>query len=78
MLGVLPLGVRIVNEAALQFRELLDLEARHDDVLRRLEDLDKRVAKVLARCETSEIRNGSLIPQDDGAAPLATQLAAPQ
>jgi hypothetical protein len=27
---------------------LLDLEARHDDLLRRLEELDKRVEKVLA------------------------------
>ena len=30
---------------------LLDLEARHDDLLVRLEELDKRVARVLADCQ---------------------------
>jgi hypothetical protein len=30
--------------------ELLDLEARHDDLLDRLQELDKQVAKVLADC----------------------------
>jgi hypothetical protein len=30
------------------FQTLLDLDARHDDLLQRLEDLDKRVARVLA------------------------------
>lgn len=29
---------------------LLDLEARHDDLLSRLEELDQRVAKTLAEC----------------------------
>ena len=30
--------------------QLLDLEARHDDLLVRLQELDKQVAKVLADC----------------------------
>lgn len=29
---------------------LLDLEARHDDLIERLEDLDERTSKVLAEC----------------------------
>ena len=33
-----------------QLEELLELEARHDDVLRRLDELDKRVERVLAEC----------------------------
>jgi hypothetical protein len=33
-----------------QADEILDLEARHDDLLRRLADLDKRVERVLAEC----------------------------
>ena len=30
--------------------EILDLEARHDDLLTRLAELDKRVERVLAEC----------------------------
>lgn len=33
-----------------QLETLLDLEARHDDLLRRLDALDKRVERVLADC----------------------------
>jgi len=29
---------------------LLELEARHDDLIQRLEDLDERTSKVLADC----------------------------
>lgn len=29
---------------------ILDLEARHDDLIQRLDDLDQRTAKVLADC----------------------------
>ncbi len=32
-----------------QLEALLELEARHDDLLERLDALDKRVAKVLAQ-----------------------------
>ena len=35
-----------------QLTLLLDLEARHDDLLLRLDDLDKRVSKTLAECLT--------------------------
>jgi hypothetical protein len=31
----------------------MDLETRHDDLLSRLDELDKRVAKTLAECMTS-------------------------
>jgi hypothetical protein len=30
---------------------LMDLEARHEELLRRLDDLDKRVEKTLAECQ---------------------------
>lgn len=33
-----------------QLEALLELEARHDDVLRRLDELDKRVERVVAEC----------------------------
>lgn len=33
-----------------QFALIQDLERRHDDLLVRLEDLDKRVEKTLAEC----------------------------
>jgi hypothetical protein len=36
-----------------QLELLLDLETRHDDLLSRLEELDKRVAKTLAECMAS-------------------------
>jgi len=36
-----------------QLELLLDLETRHDDLLSRLEELDKRVAKTLAECMVS-------------------------
>ncbi len=29
---------------------ILDLEARHDDLIQRLDDLDQRTAKVLSDC----------------------------
>lgn len=34
-----------------QLDALLDLEARHDDLLDRLEELDKRVERVLSECQ---------------------------
>jgi len=30
---------------------LLDLDSRHDDLLKRLDELDHRVAKILAECQ---------------------------
>jgi len=38
----------VKNPAACQLDHLLALETRHDDLLDRLEDLDKRVSRVLA------------------------------
>lgn len=37
-----------MDESARQLQTLLDLDARHDDLLDRLDDLDMRVAKVLS------------------------------
>ena len=34
---------------------LMDLEARHDEVLLRLDELDKRVEKTLAECQVYRI-----------------------
>jgi len=37
-----------MDDTARQLRTLLDLDARHDELLRQLEVLDERVEKVLA------------------------------
>jgi tetrahydromethanopterin S-methyltransferase subunit G len=37
-------------DAAAQLETLLDLEARHEDLLQRLDELDRRVEKVLGEC----------------------------
>ncbi len=37
-----------MSDPAAPFDPLLDLDARHDQLLRQLEDLDRRVQKVLA------------------------------
>jgi hypothetical protein len=34
-----------------QLELLLDIEARHEDLLRQLDELDKRVEKTLAECQ---------------------------
>jgi len=39
-----------------QLEALLDLEARHDDLLERLDALDKRVERVLADCLPEKAR----------------------
>lgn len=41
-----------MDAAAEQLALLLDLDARHDDLLRRLEELDQRVADTLAEYQT--------------------------
>jgi tetrahydromethanopterin S-methyltransferase subunit G len=38
---------------------LLDLEARHDDLLDRLDELDKRVEQVLAQCGAAGHRDAN-------------------
>jgi hypothetical protein len=35
---------------------LMDLESRHEDLLARLEELNKRVEKTLAECQVYRIR----------------------
>lgn len=37
-------------DAAAQLQALLDLEARHDELLDRLDELDRRVENVLSEC----------------------------
>lgn len=40
-----------MDVASGQLDRLLELEARHDDLLERLEELDHRVRRVLAKCQ---------------------------
>jgi hypothetical protein len=40
-----------MDTPATQFDLLMDLESRHDDLLRRLDELDKRVERTLAECQ---------------------------
>jgi hypothetical protein len=40
-------------------KALLDLEARHDELLDRLDELDKQVEKVLAQCGAAGHRDRS-------------------
>jgi hypothetical protein len=47
-----------MDESARQLQSLLDLDARHDDLLERLDALDKRVADVLSKYTLGRI------PQD--------------
>ena len=42
-----------MDAAVEQLQTLLDLEARHDELLDRLAELDQRVAGVLSRCQAS-------------------------
>ena len=39
-----------MDAAANHLESLLDLEARHEELLERLDDLNQRVEKVLAEC----------------------------
>jgi hypothetical protein len=41
---------------------ITDLDARHEELLRRLDELDKRVEKTLAECQVYRI-----LPPDDAA-----------
>ncbi len=56
-------------ETANPFQALLDLDARHDDLLQRLEDLDKRVARVLAEYQPRAEQPAASVPES---APLTT------
>jgi hypothetical protein len=40
-----------MDQNTAQFDLLIDLEARHEDLLVRLDELDKRVEKTLAECQ---------------------------
>ncbi len=41
-----------MDAAVEQLQMLLELKARHDELLERLDDLDRRVAGVLAACQS--------------------------
>jgi hypothetical protein len=41
-----------------QLELLMDIEARHEDLLQRLAELDKRVEKTLAECQVYRTRPG--------------------
>jgi hypothetical protein len=42
-----------MEESVPSLETLLELEARHDDLLVRLEELDRRVVQVLAECQVT-------------------------
>jgi hypothetical protein len=42
---------------------LIDLEARHEDLLLRLDELDKRVEKTLAECQRYRVVPGESPPK---------------
>lgn len=45
-----------MDTQAPQLNLLMDLEARHEELLLRIEELDKRVEKTLAECQAYRIR----------------------
>ncbi|MCE5301483.1 MAG: hypothetical protein LLF97_00050 [Planctomycetaceae bacterium] len=54
---------------------LLDLEARHDELLARLDELDKRVEKTLAECQAFRVTT-PVATSDAAAAVLPTPFQA--
>jgi hypothetical protein len=46
---------------------LMDLEARHDELLLRLDELDKRVEKTLAECQVYRIKPPEDVQKSDAA-----------
>ena len=57
-----------MDAAVEQLQTLLDLEARHDDLLDRLAELDQRVAEVLAGYQTPRAPQPAVRSPGDGAA----------
>jgi hypothetical protein len=51
-----------MDAAVEQLQTLLQLEAKHDELLERLAELDQRVAGVLAQCQAQAIANQSELP----------------
>ena len=47
-----------------QLEALLDLEARHDDLLKRLDELDQRVSQVLDECLPKRSVDAECTPED--------------
>lgn len=45
-----------------QVQTLLELEARHDELLARLAELDERVARVLAQCQAAAATEQTVVP----------------
>jgi hypothetical protein len=61
-----------MDAAAEQLQTLLELEARHEELLDRLADLDKRVVEVLAQYQTSHPPES--VPRLYGEDPFAGQV----
>lgn len=55
-----------MDAAVEQLQTLLELEARHEELLDRLAELDKRVAGVLAQCQASASADQTLLPGGEG------------
>jgi tetrahydromethanopterin S-methyltransferase subunit G len=45
-----------MDSSARQLEALIDLERRHEDLLERLDDLNRRVESVLAECSPARIQ----------------------
>jgi hypothetical protein len=58
-----------MDGSAQQFEALLAIDAQQDDILRRLDDLDTRLARVLAECSGKAARGDSGRDSDSAAGP---------
>ena len=59
-----------------QLRLVLDLEARHDDLLDRLAELDKRVLRVLEECQ--RLAKGASEPASPAGPGISAVVARPR
>ncbi len=58
-----------MDTQAAQLDLLMDIEARHDELMLRLEELDKRVERTLAECQRYRVgASGSSSSERGGAA----------
>lgn len=64
-----------MKEPAGHLETLLELETRHEDLLRRLDELDQQVQKVLRRCHVNPVEEPALAGQIAGT--LAPEHARP-
>jgi hypothetical protein len=57
-----PQGVASMDSNTNTFDLLMELESRHEDLLMRLDELDKRVEKTLQECQCLRIRPNNETP----------------